>query len=108
MRPKPGPIAELNKNGLGLTYQVQGGNKKSLAIDLRTDAGRETLLRLVESADVFLENYSTGVMEELGFGYDKLRVCNPGIVYCSMTGYGDKGPKSLKAPTIIQFRLLQV
>ena len=91
-----GPIAELNKKGLGLTYQVQGGNKKSLAIDLRTDAGRETLLRLVESADVFLENYSTGVMEELGF-YDELRVCNPGIVYCSMTGYGDMGPKSLKA-----------
>ena len=91
-----GPIAKLNKNGLGLTYQVQGGNKKSLAIDLRTDAGRETLLRIVESADVFLENYSTGVMEELGFGYDKLRVCNPGIVYCSMTGYGDKGPKSSK------------
>ena len=91
-----GPIAELNKNGLGLTYQVQGGNKKSLAIDLRTDAGRETLLRLVESADVFLENYSTGVMEELGFGYDELRVRNPGIVYCSMTGYGDKGPKSFK------------
>ena len=91
-----GPIAELNKNGLGLTYQVQGGNKKSLAIDLRTDAGRETLLRLVESADVFLENYATGVMEELGFGYDELCVRNPGIVYCSMTGYGDKGPKSSK------------
>ena len=91
-----GPIAELNKNGLGLTYQVQGGNKKSLAIDLRTDAGRETLLRLVESADVFLENYATGVMEELGFGYDELCVRNPGIVYCSMTGYGDTGPKSSK------------
>ena len=91
-----GPIAELNKNGLGLTYQVQGGNKKSLAIDLRTDAGRETLLRLVESADVFLENYATGVMEELGFGYYELCVRNPGIVYCSMTGYGDTGPKSSK------------
>ncbi|GIR43397.1 MAG: hypothetical protein CM15mP54_02510 [Paracoccaceae bacterium] len=90
-----GPIAELNKNGLGLTYQVQGGNKKSLAIDLRTDAGRETLLRLVESADVFLENYSTGVMEELGLGTIITRR-NPGIVYCSMTGYGDKGPKSFK------------
>ena len=91
-----GPIPELNKIGLGLTYQVQGANKKSLAIDLRTSPGREALLRLVETADVFLENYATGVMEELGLGYDILRVCNPGIVYCSMTGYGDKGPKASK------------
>lgn len=91
-----GPLKELNDKGLGLTYQVQGGNKKSLALDIRTEAGREALLRLVDTADVFLENYATGVMDNLGLGYDALRGRNPGLVYCSMTGYGDTGPKAGK------------
>lgn len=91
-----GPARDLNRQGLGLTYQVQGGNKSSLALDIRTDAGREALLRLAETADVFLENYATGVMEDLGLGYDAVRARNPGIIYCAMTGYGDSGPKATK------------
>ena len=91
-----GPLAALNDQGIGLTYQVQGGNKRSLALDIRTEAGCEALLRVVETADVFLENYATGVMRDLGLGYEDLRQRNPAIIYCSMTGYGDRGPKASK------------
>ena len=91
-----GPLPDLNEKGTGLTYQVQGGNKKSLALDIRTGAGRAALLKLVAEADVFIENYTTGTLQELGLGYDDLRKHNPAIVYCSMTGYGDHGPKSGK------------
>ena len=91
-----GPLPSQNTRGVGLTYQVQGGNKQSLALDFRTDRGRAALLKLVETADVFLENYTTGVLEGSGLGYQALRRCNPEIIYCSMTGYGDEGPKSAK------------
>jgi crotonobetainyl-CoA:carnitine CoA-transferase CaiB-like acyl-CoA transferase len=91
-----GPLPELNAKGIGLTYQVQGGNKKSLALDIHTEPGRAALLKLAESADVFLENYTTGALDTLGLGYETLRERNPRIVYCSMTGYGDYGPKASK------------
>ena len=91
-----GPLPSQNARGVGLTYQVRGGNKQSLALDFRTDRGRAALLKLVETADVFLENYTTGVLEGSGLGYQALRRCNPEIIYCSMTGYGDEGPKSAK------------
>lgn len=87
-----GPIDALNDRGLGLTYQVQGGNKLSLALDIRQPQGREALLRLADSADVLVENYVSGTMDDLGLGYEVVRARNPGIVYCSMTGYGALGP----------------
>ena len=87
-----GPVAELNQKGVGLTYQVQGGNKQSLALDIAKPEGREALLKLCKTADVFLENYSTGVLQGLGLGYEQVKARNPKIVYCSMTGYGDTGP----------------
>lgn len=91
-----GPVPELNAQGLGLTYQVQGGNKQSLALDIRDPRGREALLRLAETADVWLENFRTGALDALGLGYEAVRARNPRIVYCSMTGYGDRGPKAAK------------
>lgn len=91
-----GPSPGLNDRGIGLTYQVQAGNKKSLALDFRTQQGREVLLQMISQADVFLENYSTGVMDALGIGYQECRARNPQIVYCSMTGYGNTGPKAEK------------
>lgn len=91
-----GPMPALNDAGLGLNYQVQGGNKLSLALDIRTEAGHAALVKLVESADVFLENFTSGTIEALGLGYQALRQINPGLVYCSMTGYGDQGPKAAK------------
>ena len=67
-------------------------NKRSIRIDLKTDAGREVLLRLVRDADVLLESFRPGVLDRLGVGYDRLRAVNPRLVHCAITGYGQDGP----------------
>lgn len=67
-------------------------NKRSVALDLKTEAGRDVALKLVRQSDVLLENFRPGVMESLGLGYEQLKPINPGLVYCSITGYGTAGP----------------
>jgi alpha-methylacyl-CoA racemase len=67
-------------------------NKKSIRVDLKTDPGREVLLRLVRDADVLLESFRPGVLDRLGVGYERLRTENAGLVYCAITGYGQDGP----------------
>jgi crotonobetainyl-CoA:carnitine CoA-transferase CaiB-like acyl-CoA transferase len=62
-------------------------NKKSLAIDIKTEIGREIIFKLVKSADVLIENFGPGTMERLGFGYDDLAILNPRLIYCSMKGF---------------------
>jgi len=62
-------------------------NKKSLVVDIKADAGREILLRLVRDADVVTENFRPGALEALGFGYEALSQINPRLVYCSMRGF---------------------
>ncbi|MCW3004439.1 MAG: CoA transferase [Conexibacter sp.] len=66
--------------------------KRSVRIDLKSEAGRNVLLRLVRDADVVLESFRPGVMDRLGVGYERLRQENPRIVYCAITGYGSTGP----------------
>ncbi len=66
--------------------------KRSIRIDLKTQAGKEVLLRLVRDADVLLESFRPGVLDRLGVGYERLREENPGLVYCAITGYGQDGP----------------
>ena len=66
--------------------------KKSLAVDLKAPAGREIVEKLIPSADVFLEGFRPSVIDRLGFGYDKLRAINPGLVYLSVSGFGQSGP----------------
>jgi crotonobetainyl-CoA:carnitine CoA-transferase CaiB-like acyl-CoA transferase len=67
-------------------------NKRSLAINLKDPEAREIILKLAENADVVVENFRPGVMAKLGLGYDDLKKVNPGIVYCSATGWGPDGP----------------
>src|SRR5438874_1075468 len=67
-------------------------NKKSIEIDLKTAAGKELFFRLVERFDVVLENYRVGTLDKLGIAYDKARLRNPGIIYCSVSGFGQTGP----------------
>ncbi len=62
-------------------------NKKSLAIDLKSDKGRELLLKLVAQADVLVENFGPGTVERLGVGYDVCSRCNPRLIYCSLKGF---------------------
>jgi alpha-methylacyl-CoA racemase len=66
--------------------------KRSIRLDLKHEAGREVLLRLVREYDVLLESFRPGVMERLGVGYERLREENPRLVYCALTGYGQDGP----------------
>ncbi len=83
-----GPDDALNAAGLGINYQVQGSNKRSLALDLGADEARAILLDLVDTADVLVENYRAGALQALGLGADALCARNPKLVYCSITGFG--------------------
>jgi crotonobetainyl-CoA:carnitine CoA-transferase CaiB-like acyl-CoA transferase len=68
-------------------------NKRSIRLDLKHEHGREALLRLVSEYDVVLESFRPGVLDRLGVGYERMRLQNPGIVYCAISGYGQDGPK---------------
>ena len=66
--------------------------KRSIRLNLKEEAGREVLLKLVKEYDVLLESFRPGVLDRLGVGYERLREENPGLVYCAITGYGQDGP----------------
>jgi formyl-CoA transferase/CoA:oxalate CoA-transferase len=67
-------------------------NKKGIALDLKHPRGKDLFFRLVERCDVVLENYRTGALARLGLGYEAARERNPGIIYCSVSGFGQDGP----------------
>jgi alpha-methylacyl-CoA racemase len=71
--------------------------KRSIRLDLKSEAGKEVLLRLVREYDVLLESFRPGVMERLGVGYERLREENPGLVYCAISGYGQDGPYTARS-----------
>ncbi len=73
-------------------YLCVNRNKRSVAINLKTDRGREIVKALATKADVLIENFKLGTMETWGLGYENLRASNPGLIYCSITGYGQYGP----------------
>ena len=72
-------------------------NKRGLAIDLRSEGGKDVLMRLVKKADVFMEAFTPGVIDKLGFGWDVVSKVNPQTVYASISGYGQTGPYSPRA-----------
>ena len=80
------------QNGFGYWHLQLNRNKKSVALDLKSDAGRAAFLKLVQTADVVLESYRPGVLKRLGIDYETVSRLNPKIVYCAITGYGKRGP----------------
>lgn len=80
------------RDGMTVYYANTHRNKRSLQLNLKTPAGREAALRLAASCDVMLEAFRPGVAARLGVGYEDVRVRNPGIVYCSMSAWGQHGP----------------
>ena len=78
-------------------YLSLNRGKRSIRLDLKTDTGREALLRLVETHDVVLDGFRPGVLDRLGVGYERLREANPGIVFAAITGYGQDGPYAQRA-----------
>ncbi|MEQ8479364.1 MAG: CaiB/BaiF CoA-transferase family protein [Hoeflea sp.] len=79
-------------NKINVSFLSLNRNKRSLAVDLKSEGGREVLAELVKSADVFIQNYRPGVAARLGVDYETLSKLNPGLVYVSMSGYGEDGP----------------
>ncbi|MCP5153120.1 MAG: CoA transferase [Ectothiorhodospiraceae bacterium] len=78
-------------------FLQQNMGKRGLAVDVKDPRGKALLQRLVDSADVFVENYRPGALDKLGFGYEALSARNPRLVYCSVSAYGHTGPDSHRA-----------
>src|SRR5437763_3813910 len=76
----------LNRELMGTSFLAQNANKKSLTLNLKFDEAKNVLLRLVDGADVIVENFRPGVMERLGLGYAALAARNPRLIYCAISG----------------------
>ncbi|MDP2625861.1 MAG: CoA transferase [Candidatus Rokubacteria bacterium] len=75
-------------------FMAVNRGKKSLTLNLKAPEGQDILRRLIRRADVLIENFRPGTMERLGFGWERLRVENPRLVYCSISGFGESGPEA--------------
>ncbi|MBN9741741.1 CoA transferase [Amycolatopsis sp. A1MSW2902] len=82
----------LSGEGLGVSFLAQNSGKRSVTVDLKSEGGKDVFAKLVARADVLLENFRPGVLERLGFGWDRLREINPRLVYCAVSGFGATGP----------------
>jgi crotonobetainyl-CoA:carnitine CoA-transferase CaiB-like acyl-CoA transferase len=78
--------------GQSVNLIATGRNKRSLAVDLKNDDGRELITRLLKKADVVMENFRAGAMTRLGFGYEQIKAYNPKVIYAAATGFGSDGP----------------
>jgi crotonobetainyl-CoA:carnitine CoA-transferase CaiB-like acyl-CoA transferase len=83
---------EPRVNGVSAPFLMMNRGKRGIALDLKRAEGRAVLLRLARTADVLLENFRRDTMAKLGLSYDVLAAENPGLIYCSITGYGRDGP----------------
>lgn len=79
-------------NDVSLPFLSLNRNKRSLAINLKNDAAKEVLSRLIQTADVLVHNFRPGIMDKLGLGYERLKTSSPGLIYVYSGGWGDKGP----------------
>lgn len=91
--PKKGdPFRGWGERNYAATFCSLNRNKKSVTADFRTDEGRDLLLKLLADADVFIQNFRPGVLDKRGLGYGDVKKFNGKIVYCSISGFGPKGP----------------
>ena len=79
-------------NGVNAPFYSCNRGKKSLALDLKSNEGKEILNKLVEQSDVFMQNFRPGTIERMGFGYEELKKINPKLIFLSISGFGNKGP----------------
>jgi crotonobetainyl-CoA:carnitine CoA-transferase CaiB-like acyl-CoA transferase len=86
--------AKLGNVGMSPSFLTQGANKRSMTLNLDTKEGQEVFLKLAATADVIVENLRTGSMKKRNLGYEQVCKIRPDIIYCSMTGYGQTGPKA--------------
>lgn len=96
-----GADAALNEQMMGTSFLAQNAGKRSIALNLKTAAGKKIFRRLANDADVILENFRPGVMDRLELGYQTLKGEYPHLVYCAISGYGQTGPLA-RAPAYDQ------
>lgn len=89
---KLGNVPEYSKMGMGTSFLAQNSNKKSMTLNLKSEEGKEIFRKLLKTADVVVENFKAGVMNKLGFSYEKMCEINPRIIYCAISGFGQTGP----------------
>jgi crotonobetainyl-CoA:carnitine CoA-transferase CaiB-like acyl-CoA transferase len=87
-------LLNLEKGQIELHFEFLNRGKRSVALNLRTEQGREVMYKLLEDADIFASNYSMDVLQKYGLDYPSLKDRYPGLVHCLLTGYGSKGPKA--------------
>jgi len=93
---KLGCQPELNRQLMGTSFLAQNANKKSVTLNLKEDRAKEIFRKLIGTADILVENFRPGVMNRLGFSYDRLRESNPKLIYCAISGFGQTGPDAFK------------
>ena len=91
------PFVGPDEDPISTYFLSANRNKESITLDLKSDDGRDVLTRLVERADVLIENFRPGVMDRLGFGNDRLHELNPRLVVLSISGFGHDGPQGGRA-----------
>lgn len=82
------------ENRMAPLYMSVNAGKRSMTLDLKHERAKEIVHRLVKDSDVFIQNFKGGVIDRLGFGYEAIKEINPSIIYCSISGYGQQGPKA--------------
>jgi crotonobetainyl-CoA:carnitine CoA-transferase CaiB-like acyl-CoA transferase len=87
---------EPKVNDESYCFAVLNRNKKSIAVDMKAPAGKDIVLKLAERSDIVIENFRPGVVKKLGIAYEDLKKVNPGIIYASMSGFGQTGPYGRK------------
>ena len=88
-----GATRALNDEYYGTYFMAQNAGKRAISVDIKTLQGKRILIQLAETADVLVENYRGGVLDRLGLGYEDMKLVNPQLIYCSLTGFGHSGPK---------------
>lgn len=94
---RAGPLMKGNGHEANAYYYVVNRNKKAITLNYKRPEGKELLLQLLETADVLLEGFRPGMMDDLGLGYSALKERFPRLIYCAISGYGATGPDRMKA-----------
>ena len=99
-------VGPCDESGVSVWYRMVNGGKTVVEIDLKSDAGKRDFRTMVAQADALLESYRPGVLDRLGFGHEALHAMNPGIVSCSLSGWGLEGPYRLRGGHDINYMAL--
>ena len=94
---KMGADPSLNSQKMGTSFLAINAGKRSVTLDLKSAEGKKLFLRLLEDADVVLENFRPGTMDRLGLGEKVLRGLKPSLIYCAVSGFGQEGPMATRA-----------